>query len=504
MNRFFIVLLSLVFSISSLLFSDLRAEAKENPRKATILYFNDAHEISPVIDKYGNRGGVARLKTVIDRVREENKNTIVAFGGDLGGGTLFGGVYQGFPMVEAFNKMKIDIANFGQHDFDFGSDVTKQLIEKSTFEWISSNLTDSDNQPFANVPTYEIMNKQGIKIGIISLTDDMVTTSQDNQVVQQDLIQSAKNAVEKINETQKVDTIIALTQEAIEKDEQLLSAVPEIDAVFTEEKAEDHSFIYEKNNRFILAPEGNMGSVIQLDITKKGKETVLNPKILEVDEAVSDDPELNELADYYQNKLEDELGKPVAQLEAPLIYGDHHESRYQETNIGDFVADSYRSYYNADIGFMNGGGIRTSIPAGDFTLRDAYSILPFRNKVILANVKGETIRAALENGVSKVDILGGGFLQVSGLQYSYNPNNPVGSRVENILVNHEPIDLQKNYKVAMLNYIFNGGDGYNMFSQSELLVDDTNARTDAEVLIEYAKQLGVINVNTEGRINIIK
>lgn len=505
MNRFFLVLLSFVIAISSLLISDLRVKAKDYPRKATVLYFNDAHEISPVVNQFGDRGGVARLKTAIDRVREENKHTVVAFGGDLGGGTLFGAVYQGFPMVEAFNEINIDIANFGQHDFDFGSDVTKKLVKQSDFQWISSNLTDLEGKPFADVPTYKIINKQGIKIGVISLTDNMNTTSLDGQVVQQDLIQSAKNAVEKIKETKKADVIIALTQETLEKDEQLLSAVPEIDAVFTEEQAEDQSFIHGyENNRYIFAPEGNLGSMIRLDIIKDGKEVQLKPEVIEVDHTVPEDPKLKEIADYYQGKLEVELGKAIAKLETSLIYGDNHETRFQETNIGNFVADSYRSYYNADIGIMNGGGIRSSIPAGEFTLRDAYSILPFQNKVILAGVKGETIRTALENGVSRVENLGGGFLQVSGMQYSYNPSKPVGSRVENISINNEPIDMQKTYKVAMLNYIFNGGDGYTMFNDSDLLVDEANARTDAEVLIEYAKKLGVINVKTEDRIKVIQ
>jgi 2',3'-cyclic-nucleotide 2'-phosphodiesterase (5'-nucleotidase family) len=328
----------------------------------------------------------------------------------------------------------------------------------------------------------------------------MDTTSQDGQVVQQDLIQSAKNAVKRIKESKKVDIIIALTQETVEKDKQLLAAVPEIDAVFTEENAEDQSFIYNYENRYILAPEGNIGSVIRLDISKDGKDVQLKPEIIEVDHSVPEDPKLKELANYYQDKLEEELGKTIAQLETPLIYGNNHESRYQETNIGNFVADSYRSYYNADIGIMQGGGIRSSIPAGDFTLRDAYTILPFRNKVVLSNVKGETIRAALENGVSRVENLGGGFLQVSGMQYSYNPDKPVGKRVGDIIVNQEPLNLHKTYLVAMPSYIFNGGDGYTMFSESELIVDASNARTDAEVLIEYAKKLGVINIKTEGRI----
>ncbi len=504
MNRLFLVLLGFVIVISSLMVGELNVGAKENPRKATVLYFNDAHEVSPVVDQYGDRGGVARLKTIVDRVRQENKKTIVTFGGDLGGGTLFGGVFQGFPIVEAFNIIEVELANFGQHDFDFGSDVTERLVEKSHFQWISSNLTDSNGTPFANVPTYKILNRNGIKIGLIGLTDKMDTTLQDGEVIQRDLIESARNAVERIKESKNTDLIIALTQETIEKDEQLLDAIPEIDAIFTEEKAEDRSFIYQYKNRYIFAPKGNIGSVIRLDILKKGKAIRLEPEIIEVDHTVPEDPQLKELANDYQAKLEEELGKTIAQLENPLIYGNNHESRYQETNIGNFIADSYRFNYNADIGFMQGGGIRSSIPAGDFTLRDAFSILPFRNKVILANVKGETIRAALENGVSRIENLGGGFLQVSGMQYSYNPNEPVGERVREIFVDQEPLNPETTYEVAMPSYIFNGGDGYTMFDQSKLIVNASNARTDAEVLIEYAKDLGVVHIEKEGRIIVLQ
>ncbi|MGP4039099.1 bifunctional metallophosphatase/5'-nucleotidase [Gracilibacillus sp. D59] len=502
MKRLVFVLLLLVVMVSSFVTGGVNVDAKNSPRKATILYFNDAHEVSPVVNDYGNRGGVARLKTAIDHVQKENKHTLIAFGGDLGGGTLFGGVYQGFPIVEAFNRMNIDVANFGQHDFDFGTQVTKELVQESEFPWISSNLKGVEGNSFADVPTYKIFNKRGIKIGVIGLTDNMNTTTVDDQVEQQDIIQSAKNAVAKMTETKKVDVIIALTQENLEKDKQLLSAIPAIDAVFTEEKAENQSYIYEYDSRYIFAPEGNIGSVIRLDVNKKGKNIQLNPEIIEIDHTVPEDSELKAFADYYENKLEEDLGQSIAQLETPLISGDNHESRYQETNIGNFVADSYRSYFNADIGFMNGGGIRASVPTGAFTLRDAYSILPFRNKVILASVTGATIRAALENGVSNVENLGGGFLQVSGMKYSYDRNNPEGSRVANILVNNEPLDSQKNYTVAMPNYIFNGGDGFTMFNQSMLVVDETNARTDVEVLIKYAKNSEVIHETIEGRITV--
>lgn len=76
MNRFFLGLLCFVMAISSLLIREQSVAAKNYPQKATVLYFNDAHEISPVVNQYGDRGGVARLKTIIDRVREENRRQL--------------------------------------------------------------------------------------------------------------------------------------------------------------------------------------------------------------------------------------------------------------------------------------------------------------------------------------------------------------------------------------------------------------------------------------------
>jgi len=482
----------------------LEGLAKEKGREVSVLYFNDAHEISPVINSYGNRGGAARLKTVIDSVRNENKHTVVAFGGDLGGGTLFGGVFKGFPMVEAFNQIPIDIANFGQHDFDFGSDVTKQLVAESKFKWISSNLTDEKGTPFAGVPQYTIENLRGIKIGFIGLTDGMNTTGQDGKVVQQDIINSAKSAVKLLKKKGKVDIIIALTQQPRAKDMALLDAVPEIGAIFSEEMYEAQSTLYQHKGKFIMTPEGNMGSVIRLNIVKHEHDLTLIPEVIKVDSTVPEDPKLAELAAYYENKMSEELDKKIATLNTDLVYGANHESRFQETNIGNFVADSYRSYYHADIGFMVGGGIRASVDKGDFTLRDANAILPYRNKVMLVELKGETIRKALENGVSRVASLGGGFLQVSGLSYSYNPDKPIGERILSIEVDGDPIKPLDTYTVAMPNYIFNGGDGYDMFKDGKVIVDSDNARTDVEVLIDYTKSLGVIDVSVEGRIRSIR
>lgn len=477
-------------------------EETSNEQKAILLYFNDGHEISPVVNQYGDRGGVARLMTVLENVRTEKESPIVAFGGDLGGGTLFGGVFKGFPMVDAFNEMKVNYANFGQHDFDAGVENAKELVKSSKFQWISSNLVNEEGKPFADVPTYAIEERDGIVIGMIGLTDSMHTTVQTNEVVENNIIESAKKAVAALKEEREVDVIIAFTQQPLLKDRELLVNVPEISYIFSEEEFENMSTLYRVEDRYIAKPEGNLGSVIQLEIIKDANSIKFETEFLKVNEHIEANPEIEKLANRYQEQLEKELGKKIATVKSKLEYGENHESRFQETNIGNLIAESFRVQYEADIGLMNGGGIRASVEEGDFTLKDAHSVLPFGNKPILAEIKGESLRLALENGVSKE--LGGGFLQVAGLSYEYDPSKSVGERLGTVFVGKEKLDDNKQYRVVLPNFIFQGGDGYTMFKNDKLLVDESNAKTDVEVLIEYVKTLKVIDVKPDGRITMIK
>lgn len=478
--------------------SSVRAEASGGP-SVSLLYFNDGHEISPVTDKLGTRGGVARVKTLVDSVAGEK---IVAFGGDLGGGTLFGGVFKGHPMVEALGRIPVDVANFGQHDFDAGVPNTLELIKHSRFRWISTNLAGSDGKPFGQVPEYVVIEKQGIRIGILGLTSAMETTMRDERVKSLNVIESAQKAVDKLKQA-KVDLIVALTQEPVADDKALLAAVPDIRAVFTEEEAEEKSFVHEVDggSRLIFSPQGNMGSIIRLIVNKETDGTIrLSHEILKVDETVQEDKPLADMAADYQAKLDAELGKKVATLGGDLPYGDHHESRFRETAIGNWIADAYRDYYGTDIAFANGGGIRASAKKGDFTLKDAKSILPFGNKIVKAEATGEMVLKALENGVSGVEKLAGGFLQVSGIAYEYDADKPSGQRVRNVRIGGKPINNDAVYTLALSNYMFTGGDNYTMFAEAKPLVGAGEALTDFELLAAYASKLKQVHIEPEGRI----
>ncbi len=476
-----------------------------NLNRATILYFNDAHEISPVQDHLGSRGGIARVKTIVDKVRMQNAQTIVVFGGDLAGGTLFGAVYKGFPMVEAFNLLPLDIANFGQHDFDFGPAETKKLIRASRFIWISSNIIDKDSNPFANVPTYTVLESNRIKIGFIGLTDAMNTTKPTGEIIQLPLLPSVKKAIDLMkNEITDVDVVVAVTQTTEGKNEQLLIKEERIDIILSEEQFEERSNIYYVVGRPIISPCGNMGSVIQIDITKKGSELSIFSTVHPVDNSVVEEPEMLRLQKKYQDSLEIKLARPVAHVETPLDGGVNTDSkcRWGETNLGNLITDAYRLYYKAEFGIINGGGIRANIPAGKLTLKNALSVLPFHNRVCMIRISGQLLKQMLEHGVADVESRDGAFLQISGGVYRYNQKKSPGERIVSVKVGDVNLEDDKKYTIALPDYILRGGNGFTIFSEAEIVVSPADGKEDVNIFIQHCREIKTIDVKLENRIII--
>jgi 5'-nucleotidase len=296
--------------------------------------------------------------------------------------------------------------------------------------------------------------------------------------------------------------VVALTQHSVDDNRRLAQEVPQIDAVFGEEMTEYESVIAYEGEVPLMAPEGNVGSVIRLDITKERGDYIVEPEVVEVDHTVTPDPELRALEQYYEQEMEENLSTVLATVETPLLNPDH-ASRRQETALGNFVADAFRARHGTDIGWVNGGGLRAEAPGPDFTTRDAYAIAPFDNKVMAVEITGADLRLALEQALSRVESLGGGFPQVSGLAYAYSPSAPAGARVASASVGGTPLEAGATYSVAVTNYVVRGGDGVTGFSGGSVLVPASEAPADAEPIGAYAAAAGVINVPVEGRITLL-
>jgi 2',3'-cyclic-nucleotide 2'-phosphodiesterase (5'-nucleotidase family) len=143
-----------------------------------------------------------------------------------------------------------------------------------------------------------------------------------------------------------------------------------------------------------------------------------------------------------------------------------------EMPFGNFVADALKHYAKTDIGLINGGAIRGDkiYTEGAFiTRRDIATELPFRSHVTVLSMTGEQLRQALENSVSEVELAEGRFLQVSGVSFTYSIKKPVGERVQTININGRTLEPKRKYSVSTSDYLANGGDGYDVFLDTQHL-----------------------------------
>lgn len=464
--------------------SDPAVAVEGNTPAASLLFFQDGHEIAPV--KQGSKeqpkyhGGIARLATVLQQEKAAGVPADVVFGGDLGGGTLFGAVFQGRAMVDAFNEVGVNVAGFGQHDFDYGVDVTKQNVAASRFPWVSSNLT-LGGAPFAGEDNVAIVREVGgVKIGYIGLTLDMETTSAGAEVTQLDYVAAAQAAVKRIPDA---DVIVALAQFPKADDAlTLLREVPEIAVVLREE----NSFAQEGNDvsvlpdgRFTVAPEGNYGSLARIDIAKTadGAWSVTHKEI-QIDATVADDPALAVLQAKYEKELEDKLAVKIACTSQPLT---------RPQPLGETAAEAFRAATQADIGWVNAGGLRADLPEGDVTMKDALAVFPFDNKVMKLQVTGQQLRAALEQGAdSSPQGTSGGYPLLAGATFTYTPEAPQGAKITQLRrADGTAIADTDTFTLAVTNYVHGGGNKVTAFKDATVMIDAAQASSDFDAFVKH-------------------
>jgi 5'-nucleotidase len=174
-----------------------------------------------------------------------------------------------------------------------------------------------------------------------------------------------------------------------------------------------------------------------------------------------------------------------------------------ESNLGDVATDAMN--WQADqlegtvgFAFANSGGIRADIAAGDITRGEVIEAFPFQNMLATTTLTGTQVKEVLEQGASGQH----GRVQVSGLRFTYDPNQPVGSRVTSITASAtgQPVDPGANYRVVTNDFMINGGDNYTTFQRGTNPVIYSDHLL-SDVLVGYVRQFSPINQQIEGRIS---
>ena len=442
-------------------------------------------------------GGVARLKTAIDEKRAalSGKNLLLLNAGDNFQGSLFFTTYKGIAEAEFLNLLKFDAMTVGNHEFDEGEDGLVGFLDKVTFPVLSSNVLPGYKSKLGDkIKPSLVLDVGGQKIGIVgAVANDTPELSSvgDDILIGQD-VDTITTAVQDLKK-QGVNKIIALTHVGYPRDLAAIAKIPDVDVVVgghshsllsnTDEKAEGPYPTMVDNPGGYKVPVVQAGSyskylgdlVVTFDDSGVVKAAKGDPILM--DSSVKPDPTvLTRIAELA--KPIDELRKKVIGKSEAAIDGDRKVCRVQECQMGDLVADAMLDRVKGQgvtVAIVNGGGLRASIDAGDVTMGEVITVLPFQNTLSTFQVKGAAITEALENGLSKIEEEGGRFPQVAGLKFSFDKSKPAGSRVVSVETKEGgafvPLDANKTYNLVSNNFMRAGGDGYSVFKKAENAYD---------------------------------
>jgi 5'-nucleotidase len=472
-------------------------------------------------------GGIARVKTAIEQERSKlqgaGENVVLLSAGDNFQGSLYYTYYKSKVVADFLNELGFDVVATGNHEFDDGPAELAALLEQATFPIIGGNFDVSKEPALAGkINGVIVLDVGGERIAVIGATteDTPEIASPGPNVKFQSVAEYVRGAIGALEEA-GINKIIVLSHIGYEVDKALAAEVPGIDVIVG---GHSHTFLGTGEGEggpyptLVKSPDGidvpivqagQYGKVLgELKVTwdDAGKVVSASGAPLLLDKSIT--PDAATLAKVA------ELGIPLETMKAEvigtateLIQGDRNVCRVQECSMGNLVADAQLDRVadqGVTISIANSGGLRASIDAGEITMGEVLTVLPFSNTLATFQISGADLVASLENGVSQIEEVAGRFPQVAGLKYTFDKSKPAGSRISDVLVqdgaNWVPIDPAKIYGVVTNNYVRGGGDGYALFGSNAQNPYDFGPPLERVLADFIAKQGGTYTPYTDGRI----
>ncbi len=506
-------------------------------RKVTILHTNDHHGRFWKNSK-GEYGMSAR-KTLIDGIRAEKKAdgsiVLLLSGGDINTGVPESDIQDAEPDFKGMNRIGYDAMAIGNHEFDNPPKVLKKQQKWSNFPFLSANIYNKTTGKRA-FDAYKIFQFDGLKVAVVGFTTEDTQKIGNPEYLSnlefRSPVEEAKKIVPELRN--KVDLLVAVThmghfQNAEHKinapgDVSMARAVKGFDIIVgghsqepvcmeKDGKGMDKSFAPGKectpdrqNGTWIvqayewgkyvgkadfLVSKNEVKLVdyalipVNLKVKKKDAKgnTVKDAKGKSVRVfATSEIKENQEMKDFltpYQEKGSEKLNIKVGSS-AVKLEGGRDKVRYVPTNLGFMIADAQRQKVNADIGIINGGGIRNSIEAGDITFKDILGVHPFGNTITVIELTGAELTDYLKVAAARPADTGS-FCHFAGVDITIK-----GGKLVKALVNGSEIDNSKKYKLSINSFMAAGGDGMPKVNNLNGYVN--TGFLDADVLREYIEK----------------
>lgn len=504
---------------------------KDKTYAITILHTNDHHGHFWHNDH--GEYGLAAQKTLVDQIRQEvaskGGSVLLLSGGDINTGVPESDLQDAEPDFRGMNMVGYDAMALGNHEFDNPLSVLRQQEKWAKFPLLSANIYQKSTSQRLFKP-YALFDKQGVKIAVIGMTTDD-TAKLGNPEYFTDIefrnpSTEAKQVVEQLRKSEKPDVIIAATHMGHYDDGNHGSNAPgdvemarSLPAGYLDMIVGGHSqdpvCMAQENKKQVdyvpgtpCAPDRQNGTwivqahewgkyvgradftfrngelklehyqLIPINLKKKVEKDGKTERVFYTHE-ITQDPDVMKMLTPFQEKGQAQLGIKIGSVKGKLE-GDRNQVRFRQTNLAHVLLSAQLERAGADFAIMSGGGVRDSIESGDITYKDVLKVQPFANTLVYVDMKGSDVEKYLAVAANK-KVDSGAYAQFLNVSLTAD-----GQGVQNVKIKGEPLQADKVYRMATLNFNAMGGDGYPRLDNLPGYVN--TGFVDAEVLKQYIEK----------------
>lgn len=469
-----------------------------------ILSVNDFH--GALLEDGKNPGASKLGKWLQDEEAKNPDGTLVLSAGDMSQGSIDSNLLYGKTVIEIMNQIGFDAMAVGNHEFDWGLDKLQEQAAASRFPILTANITDKQSGGnLAGTKPWVIVEKKGVKIGIIGLSTKEIVTKVNPKVISAYNVNEPVVTVNRlVPELKKQGAQIILVLGHLggypDKDNtditgevtELANGITGVNALLT---GHTHQKMAGYINGIPVVQayyNGRAAGKVALKYSPQAKKVVSAvPTVINLPTpGLTEDAAIKAVINADQKEIaavkNEVIGKAV---------GDLWHQKEQVSVLGQWVADIMRRQTNADFAFQNGGGLRTDIPAGDVSVGKLWEVIPFDNTLIQMDLQGSQVLSILQHGINNPNI---GSIQYSGMKVVYDLNSKSITGVT--LPDGSMLNPEKTYRVVTNDFMAEGGDGYSMFREGKN-TGDTHLLV-RDLLIEAVKKIKTLDFKGDDRFQV--
>ncbi len=359
-------------------------------RTLTIFHTNDLHARLSPLDNH--TGGFAYVAAAIRHEREGCRDCLLLFAGDLVQGTPVSTIYHGLPVYEIANLFGFDAATLGNHEFDYGWEQARKFLATAQYPIVSSNLVNSRGETFTR--PYVILRVNGLRVAVIgAMTDTLSTLTTPKLLEDWHTVPFLETAGRYAAELKSQSDIVILLGHLHPREEQaFLDSAAEIPVAVS---GHDHYGIQQplSRNGHVLVRVKSYGQELgrlelQVDTEKKAPVSFTWKRIPIDSTRLAPAPDVAKLVDHWESAVS-------AQVDKPLALSKH---AFTKPELKALLEQALREETGADFAFMNMGGVRDTLPAGQLLVRHIWNIMPFDDELVIGSFPGRTLPTVISAG----------------------------------------------------------------------------------------------------------